>query len=270
LDDRMLDLDDDRLIALANRFEVRLMALQYRLQVRRKERNPGDRTGSNDGTRKGPPESMSRGAKDTASDDRADREPRERLLLQWDLQSPIKSHGLKLTPEIEAPITWYTTSKEHRRSERPVRNTFENLLEVEWARAVLDRLERAAHRQARRISVAVIAGYAAQVKRLSEMTERNASDWPSLQISCNTVDAFQGKQADVCIYSVTLSNRRGKLRFLKEKPRLNVALSRARSALILIGDHHFCRTAKGFNPFRPVIEWVESHPDSCHLGSLRS
>jgi hypothetical protein len=32
LDDRMLDLDDDRLIALANRFEVRLMALQYRLQ----------------------------------------------------------------------------------------------------------------------------------------------------------------------------------------------------------------------------------------------
>jgi hypothetical protein len=30
LDDRMLDLDDDRLIALANRFEVRLMALQYR------------------------------------------------------------------------------------------------------------------------------------------------------------------------------------------------------------------------------------------------
>jgi hypothetical protein len=51
------------------------------------------------------------------------------------------------------------------------------------------------------------------------MTERNASDWPSLQISCNTVDAFQGKQADVCIYSVTLSNRRGKLRFLKENPK---------------------------------------------------
>jgi hypothetical protein len=32
LDDRMLDLDDDRLIALAKRFKVRLMALQYRLQ----------------------------------------------------------------------------------------------------------------------------------------------------------------------------------------------------------------------------------------------
>lgn len=186
------------------------------------------------------------------------------------LQSPIKSHGLKLTPEIEASITWYTTSKEHRRFERPVRNTFENLLEVEWARATLDRLERAARRQAKQINVALIAGYAAQVQRLSEMTERNASDWPSLQIVCNTVDAFQGKQADVCIYSVTLSNRRGKLRFLKEKPRLNVALSRARSALILIGDHHFCRTAKGFNPFRPVIEWVESHSNVCHLGSLRS
>jgi superfamily I DNA and/or RNA helicase len=128
------------------------------------------------------------------------------------LQSPIASHGLKLAPEIPAAITWYTTSKEQQRDEKPVGHTFENPLEVEWTRAVLDRLEAAVHRQAKQISVAIIAGYTAQVKRLSEMAERNASDWPSLKVTCNTVDAFQGKQADVCIYSVTLSNRRRKLK----------------------------------------------------------
>ena len=185
------------------------------------------------------------------------------------LQSPLASHGLKLAPEIPAAITWFTTSKEPGREEKSVNNTFENALEVDWTRAVLDRLEAAAVRQAQKIGVAVIAGYSAQVKRLSEMTDRNASDWPSLKVTCNTVDAFQGKQADVCIYSVTLSNRRNKLRFLKEKPRLNVALSRARSALIVIGDHHFCLKARGQNPFKPVIDWVENHPGICHIGSLR-
>jgi hypothetical protein len=185
------------------------------------------------------------------------------------LQSPVISHGLKFTPELPAAITWYTTSMEHNRYEKAVGNTYENPLEVDWTRAVLARLEAAANRQAKEISVAIITGYTAQVKRLSDMTERNASDWPSLKVTCNTVDAFQGKQADVCIYSVTLSNGNRKLRFLKEKPRLNVALSRARSALIVIGDHYFCRKAKGLNPFKPVIEWVENHQSVCHLGPLR-
>lgn len=186
------------------------------------------------------------------------------------LQSPVVSHGLKLTPEIPAAITWFTTSREPGKDESQINNSFENRLEVDWTRIVLDRLEASAMRQAKRITVAVIAAYSAQVSRLFEMTDRNASDWPSLKIICNTVDAFQGKQADVCIYSVTLSNRMNKLRFLKEKPRLNVALSRARSALIIIGDHHFCLKARGANPFKPVINWVEDDDNAkvCHLGRL--
>jgi hypothetical protein len=184
------------------------------------------------------------------------------------LESPIASHGLKLQPEFPAAITWYTTSQEHNRYEQSVEKTFENRLEVEWTRQVLHRLQRAAARQAKEITVAIISGYIAQVNRLSQMTNRNASDWPLLKISSNSVDAFQGKQADVCIYSVTRSNRGRRLGFLNEEPRLNVALSRAKSALILVGDHHFCLTAKGINPFKRVIEWIETHGASCHVGPL--
>ena len=98
-----------------------------------------------------------------------------------------------------ATVTWYTTSRERRRDERPVGRTFENDLEVEWTKRVLHQLQAAAVRQAAEMSIAVIAGYTAQVKRLAKMTERNASEWPSLKVTCNSVDAFQGKHADVCI-----------------------------------------------------------------------
>jgi serine/threonine protein kinase len=184
------------------------------------------------------------------------------------LQSPIASHGITLQPEIPAAVTWYTTSREPRRVEQAVGKSFDNVLEVEWTRHVLGQLQKAAARQAKQMSVAVISGYTAQVKRLTKMTNRNASDWPQLKISCNSVHAFQGKQADVCVYSVVRSNLQGKLGFLNEKPLLNVALSRAKSGLILIGDHYFCRTARGVNPFKSVINWIEAHDKTCHVGSL--
>jgi superfamily I DNA and/or RNA helicase len=65
-----------------------------------------------------------------------------------------------------------------------------------------------------------------------------------LSIECNTVDAFQGREVDVCVYSVTRCNERGVIGFLRDERRMNVALSRGRSALLIVGDHLFCRTAK--------------------------
>ena len=185
-----------------------------------------------------------------------------------ELESPIASHGLTLTPDLPAPITWFTSARERRRNEKVVGHAIENALEVEWIREVLNRVEKAAVRQGKDISVAIISGYIAQVRELDKMSRRNASDWPSLKIACNSVDAFQGRQADVCIYSVVRSNPHRRLGFLREPPRLNVALSRARSGLILVGDHYFCRTARGENPFRPVVDWIEKHHDVCHLGAL--
>ena len=184
------------------------------------------------------------------------------------LESPIESHGLRLQPDVPAAVTWYTTTRERQREEQPVGKTFQNDLEVEWTKRILHNLQSAAQRQLTTMRIAVISGYTAQVKRLATMTERNASEWPNLRIVCNSVHAFQGKHADVCIYSVVRSNRKRQLGFLRERPLLNVALSRAKSGLILIGDHHFCLNARGENPFKPVIEWVENHPDTCHLGPL--
>ena len=179
------------------------------------------------------------------------------------LNSPLKTHGLKLEHAFPKPVMWYSTHKLEHRTERCQGQTFSNPTEVAIIREQLQRLQFVAKIQKKRISVAVIAGYTGQVELLRDMELRGAAEWQNLDVVCNSVDAFQGRQADVCIYSVVRSNERGNLGFLREHPRLNVALSRGKSALVIIGDQVFCRNVQGRNPFKAVIDYIDHHHDRC-------
>jgi len=184
------------------------------------------------------------------------------------LNSPIDSHGLKLSAALPKPVTWYSTHNLRNRAEIPEESTFKNPIEVGEVRKILLRLEFVAKAQGRKISVAVLSGYTAQVRLLFEMVSQGIAEWPSLEVSCNSVDAFQGRQADICIYSVVRSNRDKELGFLREPPRLNVALSRGKSALVIIGDNYFCRHIRGRNPFRDVIKFIDENEATCELEVL--
>jgi superfamily I DNA and/or RNA helicase len=130
---------------------------------------------------------------------------------------------------------------------------------------LLRRIEFAATSRDEPYSVAVMAGYDAQVKELDRMIVNLSPSVPNLEVSCHTVDAFQGRQADIAIYSVTRSNDSGKIGFLKESSRLNVALSRGRSALAIIGNDLFCRSITQENPLADVLDYISSHPDDCAI-----
>ncbi|MEN3615797.1 AAA domain-containing protein [Plantactinospora sp. ZYX-F-223] len=82
---------------------------------------------------------------------------------------------------------------------------------------------------------AVIAPYRAQVQllttRLGELLGGEA-----VGDRVGTVDAFQGREYDIVVYSFTRSNPQGRVGFLSELRRLNVAVTRAREQLILVGD----------------------------------
>lgn len=179
------------------------------------------------------------------------------------LESPIANHGLKLDLALPTPVTWHSTHLLANREERKEGDTFWNPAEVSAVRELLLRLQFVVKAKKRRISVAVIAGYTAQVRALREMISQGVAEWADLDVECNSVDAFQGRQADVCIYSVVRSNPRAALGFLKERPRLNVALSRGKTALAIVGDQMFCRMARGANPFKPVIDFMDAHEDTC-------
>lgn len=83
--------------------------------------------------------------------------------------------------------------------------------------------------------IGIISPYAEQVRHISSETEGDV-DLAGLDIEINTIDGFQGQEKDVIIISLVRSNDRNEIGFLKDERRLNVAMTRARKKLIIIGD----------------------------------
>jgi superfamily I DNA and/or RNA helicase len=150
-----------------------------------------------------------------------------------------------------------------------VGKSFRNEAEGRAIRNALASINFVAEKRKQVYDVALIAGYVGQVKALQDVIRDSLHEWVGLTVTCSTVDAFQGSEAEICIYSVTRSNKAQKLGFLRERPRLNVALSRGRSALIIVGDEEFCRSATGDNPFRKVLDFIEAHPQQCERRSTK-
>lgn len=88
-----------------------------------------------------------------------------------------------------------------------------------------------------RIDVGVISPYRAQVQYLRRLLKNTPYFRPLRHlISVNTVDGFQGQERDVIVVSLVRSNDEGNIGFLRDLRRMNVAMTRARMKLIIIGD----------------------------------
>ena len=86
-------------------------------------------------------------------------------------------------------------------------------------------------------TIGIIAPYKAQTEVLKELLkEHRAFDHVREQVTINSVDAFQGQERDVICISLTRSNDKGEIGFLKEYRRMNVAMTRAKTRLIIVGD----------------------------------
>jgi ATP-dependent RNA/DNA helicase IGHMBP2 len=96
--------------------------------------------------------------------------------------------------------------------------------------------------------IAVISPYSAQVRLL-----RDHLDLPGLEI--DSVDGFQGREKEAVLVSLVRSNRDGEIGFLGDVRRMNVALTRARRKLIVIGDS----ATIGSHPFyQRLVNYFES------------
>ncbi len=85
--------------------------------------------------------------------------------------------------------------------------------------------------------IAVISPYKEQVQLLRALLADNPFFEPySKNISVNTIDAFQGQEREVVYISLTRSNPEGTIGFLADTRRMNVAMTRARKKLVVIGD----------------------------------
>lgn len=87
------------------------------------------------------------------------------------------------------------------------------------------------------IDVGVISPYKAQVQYLRQLIKRDTFFKPFRPlITVNTVDGFQGQERDVILISLVRANEDGQIGFLNDLRRMNVAITRARMKLIILGD----------------------------------
>ncbi|MBO1346632.1 MAG: protein kinase [Hormoscilla sp. GUM202] len=171
---------------------------------------------------------------------------------------------------LRQPVTWLTTSKLKKCREQAVNSSYNNTTEVNVIVNKMEELNIMAESAQKKYSIAVLSGYAAQLSLLNRKLSSKRKVWEDLTFECNTVDAFQGREADIVIYSVTRSNEENQIGFLKDEARLNVALSRGRVGLVIVGDHHFCRNLPTDSPLRRVLDYIEKHTvpeksDGCQL-----
>ena len=98
-------------------------------------------------------------------------------------------------------------------------------------------------------NAAIISPYRAQVQLLQQ-------EFASTEgVSVNTIDSFQGQERDVVYLSLVRSNDQGDIGFLRDYRRMNVAMTRARMKLIIIGDS---ATLGNDRFFAELLEYVES------------
>jgi ATP-dependent RNA/DNA helicase IGHMBP2 len=84
------------------------------------------------------------------------------------------------------------------------------------------------------VSVGFLSPYRAQVKVLQDLLKSKQDD--ATEVTINTIDSFQGQERDIIYISLVRSNTRNEIGFLKDYRRMNVAMTRARKKLVLIGD----------------------------------
>ncbi|MDW3209668.1 MAG: AAA domain-containing protein [Reichenbachiella sp.] len=117
-------------------------------------------------------------------------------------------------------------------------------------------------------SVGIISPYKAQVVNMQEqLAAMELEESMANKLAVNTIDSFQGQERDVIYISLVRSNENGEIGFLSDTRRMNVALTRARKKLVVIGDsatigqhpfyEKFLDYINEIDAYRSAFEWME-------------
>ncbi|HKS47084.1 MAG TPA: AAA domain-containing protein [Amycolatopsis sp.] len=141
---------------------------------------------------------------------------------------------------------------EAKRRERSTGQGRENVAEAR----LLSRL--ATHYHVRGKEWALIVPYAAQRRLVVSILQEHIPDQDVVQSGVGTVDSFQGGERDVILYGFTRSNSAAQVGFLDELRRANVAFTRAKQQLVLVGDLEMLLRARDTG-FRELMRKLHEH-----------
>ena len=167
-----------------------------------------------------------------------------RFSSQWfyhnELESAPEVSGRGIL-RLDTPIVWFDTSEcdftENTREETMSRvNRQEAELLVEQLRSYIQKISKERVLE-EHIDFGLISPYKAQVQYIRKLIKQDAFFKPLRRlITVHTVDGFQGQERDVILISLVRANEDGKIGFLNDLRRMNVAITRARMKLMILGD----------------------------------
>ncbi|MBW0450646.1 hypothetical protein EN871_09305 [bacterium M00.F.Ca.ET.228.01.1.1] len=170
----------------------------------------------------------------------------------------------------ERNVLLVSTSREMDHAEVSQGSGYANACEIRIVRTLLiEILKRAKKKRREHLSIVLLTPYVANRQALEQAVADLRNTYPSADVSAHTVHTFQGRQADIAIYSCVRSNSEAELGFTRDPRLLNVALSRGRGGLIVVGDLDFLG-AKGSSPaYRDLLSYVRANSTTCAIKEAR-
>lgn len=153
-------------------------------------------------------------------------------------------------------IIWFDTSENRRRKQKKTKgNSFMNEEEKRIILEILEDLKNSGELEG--LDIGIITGYSGQKDIIRNSVKAIGYD-KIAQIDINVLDAFQGRENDIIIYSTVRTDN--SIGFQKEKERVNVAFSRAKKLLIICGDMDFFYNYNDIeNKFIEIIDYIRTH-----------
>lgn len=155
--------------------------------------------------------------------------------------APSVQSRVIIDSDIDSPVVWINTEGMDC-NEEFVQESFGRINKPEAALCIeqlKEYLLKVGHRRVleEHVDVGIISPYKAQVQYIRQRIKCDPFFKPFRHlITINTVDGFQGQERDVIIISLVRANENGEIGFLKDLRRMNVAMTRARMKLIIMGD----------------------------------
>jgi superfamily I DNA and/or RNA helicase len=130
---------------------------------------------------------------------------------------------------------------------QPRSTSYENPIEAEW---VMNTVKALLEGGVEADEIGIITPYLAQVKRIRQMLETEG-----LKVEVKSVDGFQGREKEVIVISFVRANIAKEIGFVKDRRRLNVAMTRAKTKLIMIGNRPIL---EAHDPFDQLFDWLNT------------
>jgi ATP-dependent RNA/DNA helicase IGHMBP2 len=120
----------------------------------------------------------------------------------------------------------------------------------------LPEIETSIATESQNLELAIISPYREQVEWLKTQVKSLGPEKQNHRIRCGTVDGFQGQEADLVYISLVRSNDRSEIGFLRDIRRMNVAITRARKRLVVVGDS---ATISQHPFYGKLLRYIEAH-----------